>query len=52
VPINAQVSKLVRFGKQPVSLGIGARNWAASPAGGPDGWGVRATMTFLFPTGG
>jgi hypothetical protein len=52
VPINAQVSKLLRFGNQPVSLGVGARDWAESPAGGPEGWAFRATMTFLFPTGG
>ena len=51
VPINAQVSKLVTFGKQPVSLGAGVRYWAESPAGGPEGVGGRATVTFLFPTG-
>jgi hypothetical protein len=50
VPINGVVSKLVRFGKQPVSLFAGARYWAVSPAEvGPEGWGVRAGMTFLFP---
>jgi hypothetical protein len=48
VPINATVSKLVRFGQQPVSLGVGARYYADSPAGGPHGWGVRLIMTFLF----
>jgi hypothetical protein len=49
VPVNAQVSKLVMFGEQPVSLGVGARYWAESPAGGPEGWGVRGVVTFLFP---
>lgn len=48
VPINATVSKLVRFGKQPVSLGVGARYYADSSASGPHGWGVRLIMTFLF----
>jgi hypothetical protein len=50
VPINAVVSKLVRFGKQPVSLFAGARYWADSPDDtGPEGWGARFGVTFLFP---
>jgi hypothetical protein len=48
VPINATVSKLVRFGQQPVSRGVGARHYADSPAGGPHGWGVRLVVTLLF----
>lgn len=49
VPINLMVSKLVKLGEQPVSLGVGARYWAAAPDNGPEGWGVRANITFLFP---
>ncbi|WP_037084171.1 hypothetical protein [Rhizobium sp. CF122] len=49
IPINFQVSKVVKFGEQPVSFGVGARYWADSPENGPDGWGVRAVVTFLFP---
>ncbi|MDP9632485.1 UNVERIFIED_ORG: hypothetical protein J2W85_004570 [Ensifer adhaerens] len=49
VPINFQVSKVVKFDEQPVSFGVGARYWAESPENGPDGWGVRAIVTFLFP---
>jgi|SRR5579862_1390457 len=49
VPINASVAKLVRFDKQPVSLGLNARYWAESPDAGPHGWGVRFIVTFLFP---
>jgi len=49
VPLNAQVSKLTRFGKQPVSIGVGARYWANSTPNGPEGWGARAFITFLFP---
>lgn len=51
VPINAQVSKLTRIGTQPVSIGVGARYWANSTPTGPEGWGVRAFLTFLFPKG-
>ena len=49
VPINASIAKLVRFGKQPVSLGLNARYWADSPDSAPHGWGVRFIVTFLFP---
>jgi hypothetical protein len=49
VPINFLVTKLIRIDKQPVSLGAGVRYWAASPDGGPDGFGVRAVVTLLFP---
>jgi hypothetical protein len=49
VPINAVVSKLTRIGKQPLSLGVGARYWAESPSTGPHGWGARLIVTLLFP---
>jgi hypothetical protein len=49
VPFNATVSKLTRIGKQPVSFGIGARYYADSASVGPHGWGLRATVTLLFP---
>jgi hypothetical protein len=49
VPLNFSVAKLVKFGEQPVSLQLGGRYWAVSPENGPEGWGVRAGITFLFP---
>jgi hypothetical protein len=49
VPINATVAKLVKFGEQPVSFTVGARYWAETPASGPEGWGFRGVVTFLFP---
>ena len=48
-PIHFTVSKLVRFGKQPVSLGGGVRCWATSLSGGPEGCGLRIIVTPLFP---
>jgi hypothetical protein len=48
-PINATVSKIVKFGETPVSLSAGARYYASSVPGGPSGWGARASITFLFP---
>lgn len=49
VPINFIVSKLVTLNRQPVSLQAGLRYWATSPEGGPDGFGGRFAITFLFP---
>ena len=49
VPVNAQVSKLLKFGKQPVSIGAGVRYWAESPDSGPEGFGGRLIIAFLFP---
>jgi hypothetical protein len=49
VPINAGVQQLVKIGTQRVQFGIGARYWAETTEFGPDGWGARAIVTFLFP---
>lgn len=50
VPINIAVSKMLKIGgTQPVSIGGGLRYWADSPEGGAEGWGLRMTVTFLFP---
>ena len=50
VPLNGSVSKLVNLGGQPVSIFGGVRYWAVSPEdAGPEGWGARFGMTFLFP---
>jgi len=48
VPINLTVSQLTRFGKQPISLQAGYRNYLDAPKGGPD-WGLRFQATLLFP---
>ena len=38
------------LGGRPVQFGLGARYWAQSPDGGPDGWGARFQVVLLFPT--
>ena len=48
VPINAMVAQLVKLGKLPVQFQVGTRYYAETPSGGPD-WGLRFTVTFLFP---
>jgi len=49
VPVNANVLQLLKVGRQIIQFGVGARYWAETPESGPEGWGVRATLTFLFP---
>jgi hypothetical protein len=49
VPIHLQATKLVKFGKQPVSVGGGLRCWATSGPGGPQWCGFRILFTPLFP---
>jgi len=37
---------------QPISIGGRVRYWADAPEdAGPEGWGARAVITFLFPAG-
>jgi len=49
VPVNFQVTQLLRIGDQPISIGGGVRYWADAPKGGPEGLGARLIVTFLFP---
>jgi len=49
VPINAAVSKLVRWGKLPVSLQAGVGYWAESPETGPEGFRFRLQANFVLP---
>lgn len=48
VPLNASVSQLLKIGGKPVQFQVGYRYYAEKPDGGPD-WGLRFTVTFLFP---
>ena len=49
VPINLSVAQLLKIGPQILQVSVGARYWAESPEGGPEDWGFRAGLTFLFP---
>lgn len=49
VPVNGIVSKLVNIEGQAISIGAGLRYWAESPESGPEGFGGRFIVTFLFP---
>ncbi len=49
VPINVGANQMVKVGSQIMQLGIGARYWAESPDNGPEGWGLRMNIIFVFP---
>lgn len=49
VPIHAAVNQMFKIGKLPLQLTAAARYWADSPDYGPEGWGFRAQLTFIFP---
>ncbi len=48
VPINLGISQVLKLGPQPVQFQIGGTYYAEAPAGGPE-WGIRTTITLLFP---
>jgi hypothetical protein len=50
VPINLEIAKLVKFGKQPVQFQAGVRYWAENPDTGAHDFGARFNVIFLFPT--
>ena len=47
--MNAAVSKLVVFGKLPVSLQAGVGYWAESPDAGPEGFRFRFQANIVLP---
>ena len=49
VPLNFQISQILKIGRQPISVQIGGRYYVDSPRYGPD-WGVRFNFTLLYPT--
>lgn len=47
-PVNFGVTQVFQVGLQAMSFQVGGRYYAEAPSGGPD-WGLRTTLTFLFP---
>ncbi|MBB3217252.1 hypothetical protein FHW72_002334 [Ochrobactrum sp. RC6B] len=48
VPINLGATQVFKVNDQAMSLQVGGRYYADGPAGTPE-WGLRTTLTFLFP---
>lgn len=49
VPINLLVSKVMKLGQSPVSIGLGGGYFVEKPTGGPS-WKVRMLFALLIPT--
>jgi hypothetical protein len=49
VPVTPGVSQMLKIGPQIIQIGVFGKYWAKSPDNGPDGWGVRAQLTLVFP---
>jgi len=49
VPLIVQAGQLFKVGTQILQLSVAGKYWAESPDNGPQGWGFRTQLTFLFP---
>ena len=49
VPVNFNITQLVKVGDQLMQVGGGVRYWLDSPDAGPEGWGFRLNVVFVFP---
>jgi hypothetical protein len=49
VPLIVQVGQLFKIGPQILQLAVAGKYWAESPDNGPEGWGLRVQLTFVFP---
>jgi hypothetical protein len=48
IPVIPQVQQLFKVGSQIMQLAAGPIYYAESPEAGPEGWGARVQLTFLF----
>ena len=48
IPVFGMVSKMTKIGNQLILLGGGVSYWAKSVDNGPEGWGARLLVTFVF----
>jgi hypothetical protein len=51
VPINLALAKVLKIGGAPIQFKGGVRYWADSATNGPEDWGARLQVTFMFPKG-
>ena len=49
VPVIPGVQQLFKIGPQIMQLSVFGKYWAEAPDNGPEGWGFRAQLTFVFP---
>lgn len=49
LPINLQANKILNLGGRLIQVGGGLRYWLEDTDAGPEGWGLRLNLIFLFP---
>jgi hypothetical protein len=49
VPVIPAVQQMLKIGPQILQLGVFGKYWAVAPDNGPEGWGIRVQLTFVFP---
>jgi len=49
VPLIVQAGQILKIGPQIFQLAVAGKYWAKAPDNGPDGWGIRVQLTFVFP---
>lgn len=49
VPLIPTVAQLFKIGPQILQLAVAGKYWVESPDNGPEDWGLRVQLTFLFP---
>jgi hypothetical protein len=49
VPVIPGVQQLFKIGPQIMQFSVFGKYWAESADNGPEGWGFRAQLTFVFP---
>jgi hypothetical protein len=49
VPVIPGVQQLFKIGPQIMQLSVFGKYWAEPPDNGPEGWGIRTQLMFVFP---
>jgi len=49
VPVQLIAAQVFKIGNQVMQFRLGARYWLDSPTMGPEGWGLKTGLTFIFP---
>jgi hypothetical protein len=49
VPVLVQAGQLFKIGPQILQFAVAGKYWAEASEDGPEGWGLRAQLTLLFP---
>jgi hypothetical protein len=49
IPVLPAVAQMLKVGPQIMQLMLAGTYYAESPEAGPEGWGARVQLTFLFP---